>query len=48
MADLHMRVVAGGQERTTNEYRALLAAAGLRMTRLVPTDGFGIIEAVPA
>ncbi len=48
MADLHMRVVVGGQERRTNEYRDLLAAAGLRMTRLVPTDGFGIIEAVPA
>jgi len=48
MADLHMRVVAGGQERRTNEYRDLLAAAGLRMTRLVPNDGFGIIEAVPA
>ena len=48
MADLHMRVLVGGQERTPNEYGALLAAAGLRMTRLVPTDGFGIIEAVPA
>jgi len=48
MADLHMRVVVGGQERRTNEYRDLLAAAGLRMTRLVPTDGLGIIEAVPA
>ncbi len=47
MADLHMRVVLGGQERTTDEYRELLASAGLRMTRVVPTDWLGIIEAVP-
>jgi hypothetical protein len=48
MSDLHMRVVVGGQERTTSEYRDLLAAAGLRMTRHVPTQSLGIFEAVPA
>jgi hypothetical protein len=48
MGDMNMRVVLGGQERTTNEYRDLLAAAGLRMTRLVPTESLGIFEAVRA
>ena len=38
MADLHMRVVLGGRERTTDEYRDLLSSAGLRMTRVVPTQ----------
>ena len=47
MADLHMRVVLGGQERTTNEYRDLLAAAGLRLTRVLPTDWLGIYDVVP-
>jgi len=44
---MHMRVTLGGQERTTSEYRDLLAAAGLRMTRHVPTESLGIFEAVP-
>jgi O-methyltransferase domain/Dimerisation domain len=48
MGDMHMRVVVGGQERTTTEYRDLLASAGLRMTRLIPTESLGIVEAVPA
>jgi len=48
MADMNMRVVGGGQERTTDEYFALLTAAGFRMIRLVPFDSLGIIEAVPA
>ena len=47
MADMHMRVTLGGQERTTSEYRDLLAAAGLRITRHVPTESLGIFEAVP-
>jgi hypothetical protein len=38
MADLHMRVVLGGRERTTDEYRDLFTSAGLRMTRVVPTQ----------
>jgi hypothetical protein len=38
MADLHMRVVLGGRERTSDEYRDLFARAGLRMTRVIPTQ----------
>ena len=36
-SDLTMLVVAGGQERTTDEYRSLLAAAGFDLTCTVPT-----------
>jgi hypothetical protein len=47
MGDLHMMVVLGGKERTTNEYRDLLAQAGLRMTREIPIEpGFAAVEAV--
>jgi hypothetical protein len=35
--DLNMLVVAGGRERTAAEYRELFAAAGLAVTRVVPT-----------
>ena len=49
MLDLHMMVVLGGRERTSDEFRKLLAAADLRMTRTIPAaSGFGIFEAVPA
>lgn len=37
MADLHMRVVLGGRERTTDEYRDLFARAGMGLTRSMPT-----------
>ena len=48
-SDLTMLVMAGGQERTTDEYRSLLAAAGFDLARTVTTgtDVF-IIEAAPA
>jgi hypothetical protein len=47
--DLTMLVMAGGQERTTDEYRSLLAAAGFDLTRTVPTGGdVFVIEAAPA
>lgn len=49
LLDLEMLVSPGGVERTAEEYRALLAAAGLQMTRIVPTaSAFSIIEAVRA
>ena len=49
MLDLHMMVVLGGRERTTDEYRDLLASAGLRMTSTGSAgDGFGTFEAVLA
>lgn len=45
--DLVMLAVPGGQERTADEYRALLAAAGLRLTRIVPTASpVSVVEAV--
>jgi hypothetical protein len=48
LSDLTMLVMAGGQERTTDEYRWLLGAAGFDFTRTVATGGDAfIIEAVP-
>lgn len=48
-SDLNMLVGPGGQERTFEEYEALLAAAGLRLTRAVPTGTVGyLIQAVVA
>ena len=39
---------AGGRERTESEHRALLASAGFRLNRVIPTRaGVSIVEAVP-
>jgi trans-aconitate methyltransferase len=38
-SDLNMLVMAGGRERTEEEYAALFATAGLRLSRLVDTAG---------
>lgn len=47
--DLNMLVVAGGRERTEADFRAVVAAAGLRVARVVPTPAaMSIIEATPA
>ena len=47
--DLEMLVCFGGRERTEEEYRTLLADAGYRLTRIVPTHTpASLIEAVPA
>ena len=49
--DLHMMVLLGARERTEEEYRRLLAAAGLDLRRVVPTASpaaLGVIEAFPA
>ncbi len=47
--DLNMLVVTGGRERTEAEFRAVVAAAGLRVTRVVPTPAaMSIIEATRA
>ena len=44
--DINMLVVAGGRERTESEYRALLAAAGFRLTRVHSTASpLSLIEA---
>ena len=48
-ADMTMMLLAGGAERTAREYESLLARAGLRMTRVLPTTtSASIVEAVLA
>ena len=47
--DLHMLVLLHGHERTAAEYAALCEAAGLRLTRDVPTGaGVHVLEVRPA
>ena len=47
-ADLTMMAM-GGQERTAEEYRELLAKSGWRLERIVPAGpAFSVIEALPA
>lgn len=49
MLDMMMLVGPGGQERTEPEYRTLLSKAGLRLTKVVPTDSaVSIVEAMIA
>ena len=49
LMDLNMLVMLGGMERTAREYESLLARAGFRLTRIVPTASpFSVIEAQPA
>lgn len=45
--DISMLAVTGGRERTEPQYRALLAAAGFRLARVLPTASqYSIVEAV--
>lgn len=47
--DLILLTITGGTERTADEYATLLARAGFRLTRIVPTAlPVSVIEAVPA
>jgi hypothetical protein len=47
LLDLNMLVMTGGQERTQREYGGLLAQAGFRLTRILPTGSpFHLLEAV--
>ena len=49
LIDLEMLVIAGGKERTEAEYRHLLAGAGWRLSRVIPTGSPAqIVEAEPA
>lgn len=49
MLDMMMLIGPGGQERTEEEYRALLGKAGFRLTRTVPTaSAVTVIEGAPA
>jgi len=44
--DLNMLVLLGGRERTEEEFRQLLATAGFRLERIIPTHSpFSVIEA---
>jgi hypothetical protein len=46
MLDMMMLVGPGGQERTEQEYSTLLGKAGLRLTRVVPTESpVSVVEA---
>jgi precorrin-6B methylase 2 len=47
-SDLNMLVAPGGQERTREEFEALFAAAGFRLTKVVTTaTRLSVIEGVP-
>ena len=46
--DLIMLTMTGGRERTAKEYEDLLAKAGLKVTKVIPTNSFmSIVESVP-
>jgi hypothetical protein len=48
LTDLNLRISPGGQERTEAEYRALFAAAGFTLNRVIPTGSrFNIVEGLP-
>jgi hypothetical protein len=48
-SDLNMLVEPGGEERTSEEFDALFAAAGFRLTNVIPTGTrWNVIEGVPA
>lgn len=47
--DLNMLVMTGGKERTETEFEKLLADAGFKLVRVIPTDvPTSIVEAEPA
>jgi hypothetical protein len=49
--DLHMLLLFGARERTEAEFRLLLARAGFRVERVIPTRspaGLAVIEASPS
>ena len=49
MLDVMMLVGPGGQQRTTEEYRALLVKADFKLTRVVPTTTpVSVVEAAVA
>jgi orsellinic acid C2-O-methyltransferase len=50
MGDLNMLAMAGGRERTAEEYQALLASAALTLRAIIPAGApanFSVIEAAP-
>ena len=48
LMDVNMLVMTGGLERTEKQFTELLAKAGFKLTRVVPTESpLSIVEAVP-
>lgn len=48
-ADLMMRVMLGGRERTADDFRRLYAEAGFRLTEIVTTGSpYSIVQGAPA
>jgi hypothetical protein len=49
LSDLNMLAVTGGKERSTSEWRTLVACAGLRCNRVIPVFGdlVSVIECAP-
>jgi hypothetical protein len=48
ISDLEMLVLPGGMERTEEEFRAVFAASGFRLERIIPTQApASIVEGVP-
>ncbi len=48
LLDMVMLAVPGGEERTEEQYGALLGEAGFRLTRVVPTESaVSVVEAAP-
>jgi hypothetical protein len=47
LMDVLMMVLTGGRERTEDEFRSLLQAAGFSLTRVIPTAGASILESRP-
>jgi SAM-dependent methyltransferase len=47
LLDLHMLVLFGGQERSREQWQAVLAGAGFTIYRVVPTPALSWIEARP-
>jgi SAM-dependent methyltransferase len=46
--DVNMLVATGGRQRSEAEFRALYAAAGFELTRIIPTQsGVSLVEGVP-
>lgn len=48
LMDLNMLVLCGGKQRTSAEFAELFAAAGLRLSRIVPGGFCSVVEAVRA
>ncbi len=47
LVDIEMLVMAGGRERTAQEFRALYAAAGFELTNIIPTQSaLSLVEGV--